>query len=1043
MPTVPLYLEHLQDPNKDPNSRITEKNFQRITSITTAAIATGAVIKLPLTSADNVIQPAGAGVVPLTVKGFAGQTAKLFVAADSTGAEKFSVSAAGAVVAASTMTATSYAGAWAGTAIGATFGGTGQTAYTVGDTLYASSTTALSKLGIGSAGHFLKVASGLPAWSALTSGEVTTAIGYTPVNKAGDTMSGLLVLSGDAVAALNPVSKQQFDAAIASVSSGIQVKTQVACATTANITLSGEQTIDGVLTSGSRVLVKDQSTGSQNGIYVSAAGAWARATDMDAGTEFPGALVFVAGGTANIGDQWYCSNTGTVTVGTTAITFILYYNSTAYVAGAGLTLSGVTFAVGTASSSRIVVNADDIDLATTAITPGTYAKATYDAYGRATAGTTLVNADIPTTLTGHTYNSLTLTAAAVGFTIAGGTTSKTLTVALDASVSGTNTGDQTITLTGNVTGSGTGSFATTIGTNVVTLAMQAQIATASFMGRNTAATGNQEVLSIATAKTMLGLTGTNSGDQTITLSGDVTGSGTGVITATIGTAVVTLGKLANLPTLTIIGNNTGGSAAPLALTVAQTRTMLGLGTADSPTFTSATISGLTAGRVVYAGTGGVLSAGNMYWDNTNGYLGIGSAPGGELAIQVSKSGGDVSATIFNQSNTANSTAHLNIFTAGASAGDPYIYMNANNGVDWKFGVDVSASSNFVFSRSGSLGTSNQLVIGNGAVAVTGTLTASNLSGTNTGDQTSVTGNAGTATALQTARTINGTSFNGTANITVTAAAGTLTGATLAAGVTASSLTSVGTLASLTVSGNIALGGRLNIGGASDTTGFAVNAASGNIATASAGAFDSFGSGTPGATNYEALEMRANAGSGATISVVKGGTGTYRDLNLVVGGNTALTAQATTGSIYIAGRLNINGATDTSTAGVNVASKHIVSSGGSAGVHAAFGSGDISSSNSEYIFMSHESGSGVLSVTKSGTGTYRSLLIQTGGGTALTIDSSQNVIPVRFAAPSGGAGAAPGSPQAGQVFFSTVNNYLYAYIGGAWRYWQLAGSAPPP
>jgi hypothetical protein len=66
-----------------------------------------------------------------------------------------------------------------------------------------------------------------------------------------------------------------------------------------------------------------------------------------------------------------------------------------------------------------------------------------------------------------------------------------------------------------------------------------------------------------------------------------------------------------------------------------------------------------------------------------------------------------------------------------------------------------------------------------------------VSGTNTGDQTSVTGNAGTATALQTARNINGVAFDGTANITVTAAAGTLSGNTLASGVTASSLTSFG------------------------------------------------------------------------------------------------------------------------------------------------------------------------------------------------------------------------------------------------------------
>ena len=68
----------------------------------------------------------------------------------------------------------------------------------------------------------------------------------------------------------------------------------------------------------------------------------------------------------------------------------------------------------------------------------------------------------------------------------------------------------------------------------------------------------------------------------------------------------------------------------------------------------------------------------------------------------------------------------------------------------------------------------------------------------------LTGNASTATALQTARTINGTSFDGTGNITVTAAAGTLTGATLASNVTGSSLTSVGTLAGLTATGTTAL-----------------------------------------------------------------------------------------------------------------------------------------------------------------------------------------------------------------------------------------------
>lgn len=80
--------------------------------------------------------------------------------------------------------------------------------------------------------------------------------------------------------------------------------------------------------------------------------------------------------------------------------------------------------------------------------------------------------------------------------------------------SGTNTGDQTITLTGDVTGSGTGSFAATIANGAVTLAKQADMATASVVYRKTAGSGAPEVNTLATLKTDLGLTGTNSGDQT-------------------------------------------------------------------------------------------------------------------------------------------------------------------------------------------------------------------------------------------------------------------------------------------------------------------------------------------------------------------------------------------------------------------------------------------------------------------------------------------------------------------------------------------------
>ncbi len=89
----------------------------------------------------------------------------------------------------------------------------------------------------------------------------------------------------------------------------------------------------------------------------------------------------------------------------------------------------------------------------------------------------------------------------------------------------------------------------------------------------------------------------------------------------------------------------------------------------------------------------------------------------------------------------------------------------------------------------------------------------------------LTGNASTATTLQTARNINGVSFNGSADITVTAAAGTLSGSTLASGVTASSLTSVGTLTSLAVSGN----GKFGAGVAANSARLMVNTPSGTAA----------------------------------------------------------------------------------------------------------------------------------------------------------------------------------------------------------------------
>ncbi|WP_156152974.1 gp53-like domain-containing protein [Aeromonas sp. L_1B5_3] len=103
----------------------------------------------------------------------------------------------------------------------------------------------------------------------------------------------------------------------------LDAKQSVRAATTANITLSGVQTVDGVvLTVGDRVLVKDQTAAAQNGIYLAAAQGWVRATDADNGTKLSGgARVAVEEGVINSGKIWFLANSGTVNVGSTALVF--------------------------------------------------------------------------------------------------------------------------------------------------------------------------------------------------------------------------------------------------------------------------------------------------------------------------------------------------------------------------------------------------------------------------------------------------------------------------------------------------------------------------------------------------------------------------------------------------------------------------------------------------------------------------------------------------------------------------------------------------
>jgi phage-related tail fiber protein len=130
-----------------------------------------------------------------------------------------------------------------------------------------------------------------------------------------------------------------------SKAAGLDIKESVRVATTANITLSGTQTIDGVvLIAGDRVLVKNQTTAADNGIYVVAAGAWARSSDAEISAEVtPGMFTFVEEGTVNADSGWTLSTNAPITLGTTSLTFTQFSGAGSFTASNGVTKVGNDF----------------------------------------------------------------------------------------------------------------------------------------------------------------------------------------------------------------------------------------------------------------------------------------------------------------------------------------------------------------------------------------------------------------------------------------------------------------------------------------------------------------------------------------------------------------------------------------------------------------------------------------------------------------------------------------------------------------------------
>ena len=148
------------------------------------------------------------------------------------------------------------------------------------------------------------------------------------------------------------------------VAQGLDIKEAVKVATTANITLSGTQTIDNVAVSADqRVLVKDQSTASQNGIYLCKAGSWTRTDDLATGADASSVFVFVSEGDTNADNSFVCTtDKGSAVVGTNNLTFTQFSGAGNPVAGDGISKNGNIISTDLKSNGGLVIESSELAL---------------------------------------------------------------------------------------------------------------------------------------------------------------------------------------------------------------------------------------------------------------------------------------------------------------------------------------------------------------------------------------------------------------------------------------------------------------------------------------------------------------------------------------------------------------------------------------------------------------------------------------------------------------------------------------------------------
>lgn len=429
----------------------------------------------------------------------------------------------------------------------------------------------------------------------------------------------------------------------------LNIKPACVVGTTANITLGGFQTIDGyTVVAADRVLVKNQSTGSQNGIYVVSGGSWARADDFDGvPAVLPGDFVFVTRGTAQADTGWVLTTDGVIQIGVTALTFAQFTGASSFNGGtisaavtitsaapqltlgvAGSVAGQITGAAGGTIGSAVLLQGG----AGTA-TPGAATLQGGTASGVTAGGTTYVLGGAVTTgnsiggpvfVTGAagsgnaTGGAVTITSGAGGATgvagnvsIACGTTSFTgggagnITITGGSSASGTTGGNVTITA-GN--GSGTNSFGGDLrlfgsvgtGTGTGGSIIYSTGATALVERLRILATG---AWSVGTGGTAYGTSGqvlTSNGNAAPTwqaAGGFSGGTVSGSTTFTSAAPQITLGVAGSVAGQITGANNAGGIGSSITITAGTTSSGIGA----SASFFGGQSSNNTGGLVTLQG----------------------------------------------------------------------------------------------------------------------------------------------------------------------------------------------------------------------------------------------------------------------------------------------------------------------------------------------------------------------------------------------------------------------------------------------------------